>query len=177
MSISNREVWTVIHGMLLGGIFLLAFSGGLAGLLSLRPQWATPEGIHEQVRRLKIGLWLMAVAAWGAVISGTYVVYPWYRARPPEGATDLSLYPRSLLLADPATKGWHEFGMEWKEHVAWVAPIAATVAAFVVSYYGPALAKRDAERRALMAFYVIAFGTAAVAGVLGAFITKLAPVR
>ena len=67
--------------------------------------------------------------------------------------------------------------MEWKEHVAFLAPIAATVVAFVVSYYGPLLAKKVGERRAVMVFFIFAFAAAAVAGVLGAFINKYAPVR
>jgi hypothetical protein len=46
-----------------------------------------------------------------------------------------------------------------------------------VAYYGPALAKKAGERRTLMLFYLIAFGTAAIAGVFGAFINKVAPLR
>ena len=34
-----------------------------------------------------------------------------------------------------------------KEHVAFLAPIAATVVAIVVSYYGPTLARKVGERR------------------------------
>ncbi len=170
MSISIRESWTVLHGMLFGAAFLLAFAGGLAGLYSLRPEWVTVEGVKERLFRLKAGLWGMALIAWGTVISGTFIVYPWYRAKDPTSA-------RSILLANPATAEWHTFGMEWKEHVGWLAPIAATVVAFAVTYYGPALAKKVGERRALMIFFVIAFATAAIAGMFGAFINKVAPVR
>lgn len=170
MSISAREAWTVLHGMIFGAVFLLAFAGGLAGLYSLRPEWVTTAGIRERLTRLKIGLWAMAVVAWGTVISGSYIVYPWYRAKEPNSA-------RSILLGSPTTAEWHNFGMEWKEHVGWLAPIAATVVAFVVSYYGPVLAKRLGERRAIMVFFVIAFATAAVAGLFGAFLNKVAPVR
>jgi hypothetical protein len=49
--------------------------------------------------------------------------------------------------------------------------------AFAVTYYGPALAKKVGERRAVMAFFVFAFATAAAAGMFGAFITKAAAVR
>jgi len=42
MALTEREAWTVIHGMVLGAIFLLAFAGGLAGLWSLRPAFLTP---------------------------------------------------------------------------------------------------------------------------------------
>ena len=170
MSISVREGWTVLHGMIFGAAFLLAFAGGLAGLYSLRPQWITAEGIKERLTRLKVGLWGMAIIAWATVISGTFIVYPWYRVKDPTSA-------RSILLADPSTAQWHTFGMEWKEHVGWLAPIAATVVAFAVTYYGSSLAKKVGERRALMIFFVVAFAAAAAAGVFGAFINKVAPVR
>ncbi len=177
MEISIREVWTVLHGMLFGAAFLVAFAGGLAGLYSLRPEWVTVAGIQERMMRLKVGLWGMAAIAWATVITGTFIVYPWYRAKPPEGTVDLTNFPRYLLLANPNTAAWHSFGMEWKEHVGWLAPIAATVVAFAVTYYGPSLAKRVGERRALMVFFVISFLAATVAGVFGAFINKVAPIR
>ena len=177
MEITAREGWTIVHGMGFGAIFLLAFAGGLAGLYSLRPEWVTASGIQERLTRLKAGLWTMAAVVWATVLTGTYIVYPWYRANPPEGAKDLSAFPKFLLLANPNTAQWHEFGMEWKEHVAWLAPIAATVVAFVVTYYGPTLAKKIGERRALMVFFAVAFATAAIAGAFGAFITKAAPLH
>jgi hypothetical protein len=80
-----------------------------------------------------------------------------------------------LLLADPSIAEWHRFGMEWKEHVGWSAPIAATMVAFAVTYYGPRLAKKADERRSPMIFYVIGFAAAATAGVFGAFINTVAP--
>lgn len=177
MYISPREAWTVLHGMIFGAAFLLAFAGGLAGLYSLRPEWVTAEGITERVSRIKAGVWAMAIIAWVTVITGTYVVYPWYRAKPPAGTTDLSAFPRAELLANPTTAEWHNFGMEWKEHVAWLVPIAATVVAAIVSYYGPQLARKVRERGAVMAFYVAAFTCAAVAGVFGAFLNKVAPIH
>ncbi|MBI2976416.1 MAG: hypothetical protein HYY33_05645 [Chloroflexi bacterium] len=182
MEITAREGWTIIHGMGFGAIFLLAFAGGLAGLYSLRPEWVTAEGLKERMMRLKVGLWTMAAVVWATVLTGTYVVYPWYRATPPKGtdptnAAALTNFPRYLLLANASTAEWHKFGMEWKEHVAWLAPIAATVVAFAVTYYGPALAKRVGERRALMIFFVVAFAAAGIAGAFGAFITKAAPLH
>ncbi len=176
MEMNAREIWTTVHGMVFGFIFLLGFSGALYGVYSLRAGWHTPEGLVKTVRNVSLYMWALAVSVWAAVLTGTYIVYPWYRATPPEGA-DLETYPRALLLSREATAGWHEFGMEWKEHVAFLAPFAATVAAFVVSYYGPALAQKVGERRAVMIFFIFAFATAAVAGLFGAFITKAAPVR
>lgn len=177
MEVTFRESWGVIHGLIFGALFLLAFSGGIVGLYSLRPEFLTADGLKERMSRLKVWVGSMAAIVWATVISGTYIVYPWYRAKPPEGATDLSTYPRSLLLSMPNTAEWHKFGMEWKEHVAWVAPIAATVVAYVIAVYGPQLIKEPKIRKALMNFFVIAFVAAAVAGVLGAFITKAAPVH
>jgi hypothetical protein len=116
--------------MTLGALFLLAFAGGLAGLYSLRPAWLTTVGIKESIPRLIAGTWIMAIVAWITVITGTYIVYPWYRATAPKGA-DLTQYPRAYLLKDPELAVWHNFGMEWKEHVAWLAPILATAVAFI----------------------------------------------
>jgi hypothetical protein len=163
--------------MTFGALFLLAFAGGLAGLYSLRPEWITTEGVKERLVRLKAGLWAMAAVVWATVLTGTYIVYPWYRAVPPKGTTDLSAFPKSLLLSIPTTAEWHNFGMEWKEHVGWIAPIAATVVAYVVSVYGPRLAGDSKIRRALVWFFVVAFVTAGIAGMFGAFINKVAPVR
>src|SRR6266545_4797229 len=170
MELTDRETWTVLHGMILGATFLLAFAGGLAGLYSLRPALITPEGIRERARRLIVGTWAMAAIAWATVITGTWIVYPWYRSQAADS-------PRSILLANPDTARWHTFGMEWKEHIAWIAPILATCVAFVVSYYGARLIRHQAVRRALMVMFVGAFAAAGVAGLFGAFINKVAPIR
>jgi lipopolysaccharide export LptBFGC system permease protein LptF len=181
MELTERELYTVLHGLVLGTLFLLAFGGGLAGLWSLRERLVTPEGVAERTPRLLIGTSVMAVVAWLTVITGTFIAYPWYRARPPEG-TDLADparladYPRYLLLAQEKTAQWHEFGMEWKEHVAWIAPFLATAVAFAVIYYGVQLVRRNEIRRAVIVFFVLAFLAAGVAGLFGAFITKAAPV-
>jgi hypothetical protein len=177
MEVTNRELWTLIHGMGFGALFLLAFAGGLAGLYSLRPELLTVTGLRERMTRLVSGTWLMAIAAWGTVLTGTYVVYPWYRAAAPKGTTDLLAFPRSFLLANPSLAEWHNFGMEWKEHVAWFAPILATVVAFVVLRYGKRLAEKPFLRNALMVTFVLAFAAAAVAGLMGALITKAAPIH
>ena len=177
MELSNREVWAVFHGLVFGSAFLLAFAGGLAGLWSLRPEWVTVEGVRERMRRLTAGVATMALVAWVTVVTGTYVVYPWYRASPPEGTDDLTAYPRSFLLADSSTDLWHKFGMEWKEHIAWAAPMLATAVAFIVIYYGRRLEYNKLLRYTTIALFVGAFAAAAVAGLMGAFITKAAPIR
>lgn len=175
MSLTIREFWTLIHGMVLGALFLLTFAGGLAGLYSLRSELVTVTGIQERLIRLRLGTTVMAMVAWLTVITGTYIVYPWYRAPAPEGA-DLSQFPRSFLKADPAISGWHTFGMEWKEHIAWFAPILATVVAYLVWKYGPELTRNEKLRTYAIWLFVVAFVAAGVAGLFGALITKAAPV-
>jgi len=83
----------------------------------------------------------------------------------------------AVLVASPATADWHTFGMEWKEHIAWLSPILATVVAFIVVYYGTNLIRHDRVRKTAITLFVLAFGFAAVAGTLGALITKVAPVH
>jgi len=182
MEVSGRELWTLVHGMGFGAAYLLAFAGGLAGLYSLRPELVTPEGITERTRRLRWGIGLMAALVWLTVLVGTYIVYPWYRATPPEAvdktvqSEELSQFPRSYLLASETTAEWHKFGMEWKEHIAWIAPFLATAVAYAVLRYGGALAQDDRARKMLMTLFLISFAIAGVAGLLGALITKAAPV-
>ncbi len=175
MSLTDREFWALVHGMGLGALFLLAFGGGIAGLWSLRGSLVTEAGVAERTPRLLLGTTVMAVVAWLTVIVGTWIVYPWYRAKAPEGA-DLSGFPKALLTSNPDTAGWHNFGMEWKEHVAFLAPLLATAVAFTVIYYGAQLVKRGEIRQALLVFFTLAFAAAAVAGLFGALITKAAPV-
>jgi hypothetical protein len=181
MQLTDRELWTLVHGMGFGAIYLLAFAGGLAGLYSLRPELVTPQGITERLSRLRWGMVLMAVLVWLTVIVGTYIVYPAYRAKPPEGvdtkvqSSELEKYPRYWLLASEETAEYHEFGMEWKEHVAWISPLLATVVAFGVFKYGKELATNRQARNIIVALFVLSFAVAGIAGVLGALITKAAP--
>jgi hypothetical protein len=176
MEISFKELWTVAHGMGFGAIYLLAFGGAIAGIYSFRPELTTHAGIKERITRLNIGLSLMAIMSWLTVISGTWIVYIWYRAKPGEGA-DLMEFPRYFLLSKPSTKEWHEFGMEWKEHVAWIVPFIATSVAYSVYSVGEELAKNDRLKKALLWLILISFCCAAVPGVFGAFINKIAATR
>ncbi len=67
------------------------------------------------------------------------------------------MFPKALLVSSPTTAGWHNFGMEWKEHVAWLAPILATAVAYMVTKYGARLAKDDEVRRAIIVLFSLAF--------------------
>ena len=169
MDLTNREFWALVHGVLLGGAFLLAVTGGLAGFYSLRPELLTAQGARERVRRLEWGTVAMAILTWLTVIVGTWIVYPWYREDTPDS-------PRSFLLENPDTADWHEFAMEWKEHIAWISPMLATAAAFMVLYYRDDLIRNTLAKRIAMGLFIAAFVVAVIAGLLGALITKKAPV-
>ncbi len=162
--------------MAFGFGFILFFTAALALLLTLQPQLLTAQGLRRNVILLKISGTAIAGLSWLAVIIGTYVVYPWYRAAPPAGTTDLSGFPRSQLLGNPALSGWHSFGMEWKEHLGWLVPIIATLALYLIFRYGERLAAEKKIRWMVFVIVCIAFVLAGIVGVLGAIITKEAAV-
>src|SRR5579885_2523893 len=136
MEITTHDLWTVVHGMGFGTLFMLAFSGAIGEFYHLSNGGASFQQSQRDRTMLNLYLIAMVVIAWLTVFSGEYIVYPWYRAVPPAGTTDLSEYPRRLLLSSPRTSEWHNVGMEWKEHVAWLAPIAMTMVADVTMKYG-----------------------------------------
>lgn len=174
MEITFRDAMTVLHGMLFGGALLLAFSGAAS---SLRQLTDSPSSGAPNAHALTIYLRVMAALAWITVLLGAYVVYPWYRGVPPVGTHDLAGYPQHLLLANPMTAGWHELGMEWKEHIAWFAPISLTAAAALVGRYGAQLREVRALRQAAWGLLVAGFACAVIAGGFGAMLNKYAPVR
>jgi hypothetical protein len=177
MEITVRSLWTVLHGMGFGALYLLACTGPLFELYRISASSAPCPSTRGQERFLKLYLACMTVLAWLAVLTGTYVVYPWYRAAAPPGVTDLTLFPQRLLMASPATIGWHSLGMEWKEHVAWFAPISISMVAFVFARYGRNLANHRQLRTAVLGFAAASFLAAGIAGFFGAMINKYAPVR
>ena len=177
MEITVRALWTMIHGMGFGALYLLACSGALVGLHQFTSSSTPPEFTPGHQRLLRVYLITMVVLAWAAVLIGAYVIYPWYRAIPPVGTVDLSMFPQHLLMSNPTTTGWHSLGMEWKEHVAWFAPISITMVAFVFIRYGRDLRNHRQLRTAVLAFTLGSFVAAAIAGFFGAMINKHAPVQ
>ena len=177
MEITERAFWTLIHGMGFGGLYLLAGSGALVGLHQLTAPPPSPESTRGHERFVRIYLITMVVLAWAAVLSGTYAIYPWYRAVPPPGTLDLSMFPQRLLMSSPATIGWHSLGMEWKEHVAWFAPISITMVAFVFIRYGRNLRNHRQLRSAVLIFGLASLIAAGIAGFFGAEIDDYAPLR
>jgi hypothetical protein len=119
----------------------------------------------------------MVFLAWAAVLTGAYIIYPWYRAVPPPGTTDLAMFPQRLLISSPTTIGWHSLGMEWKEHVAWFAPISITMVAVVFIRYGRDLQNHRQLRAAVLSFAAASLVAAGIAGFFGAMINKYAPVQ
>ena len=179
MEITLRELVTMIHGMLFGGFFLLALFGAFVLLL----EQSNPDRIAAETRPGRpvprwqtIYLIAMVALGWAAVLSGATIIYPWYRAVAPAGA-DLALYPKFLLTSHPTTAGWHNFGMEWKEHVAWIAPMSSTMVAWVLLRHKAAWNAHRAIRGAVLGFAAVAFLAAAIAGGWGAMINKKAPVQ
>ena len=119
----------------------------------------------------------MTVLAWVAVLTGTYVIYPWYRVTPPAGMTNLAAFPQRLLMASPTTSAWHSIGMEWKEHVAWLTPISITMVTVVFFEYGRNLRRCAPLRSVVLCFTLVSFLAAGIAGFFGAMLVKHAPVE
>jgi hypothetical protein len=177
MEITTHDFFTVLHGMGFGALFMLVFSGALVELYRLSAPGA-PAAIGTRAQQL-LGLFLlgMVILAWLTVLSGTYQIYPWYRAVPAAGVTDLAEYPRRLLLSSGKTSEWHNVGMEWKEHAGWLAPIAITMVAYITMKYGRAIIQHRNMRIGVLVFAVAAFAATAIAGGFGAFLNKYAPIR
>ena len=177
MEITTRALWTLVHGMGFGALYLLACTGALVELYRFTTSSTPAEPSRGQERFLKFYFISMVVLAWDAVLTGAYVIYPWYRAAAPAGTVDLTAFPQRLLMSSPATAGWQSLGMEWKEHIAWFAPISITMAAFVFIKYGRDLKVHRNLRAAVLLFTLASFVSAGVAGFFGAMIDKYAPVE
>lgn len=173
---SDLSVWTMVHGMALGGG---AMAGLFGALLLVYTKANDSTGGASSIPSPLVGLFSLAAAGllWLTVLVGTYVVFPPYRAAPPEGALDLSAYPRSMVLADPGTAWLHSFGMEIKEHVPWIAAMLATAVAFVVLRYGGHVARDSSVRRAVMGWLGISLALVSAVALLGVFVNKVAPVQ
>jgi len=70
MEITTRSLWTLIHGMGFGALYLLACSGMLVELYRLTSPSKPSDPTPAQQRFLKIYLITMVVLAWAAVLTG-----------------------------------------------------------------------------------------------------------
>lgn len=174
MLFSDRSLWTMLHGVVLGGGALTLL---VAALVSLRLM-AWPEGAAVPERQSRGFAWLAAAVAallWMSVIGGAYIVFPMYRATPPEGIASLAAYPRAFLMSSPDTRWLHAFGMEIKEHVPWIAAMIATAAAFVARRHRATLLADRGLRRITGTLLAIVLVLVSCAALLGVFVNKVAP--
>lgn len=174
---SERSIWTMIHGIGLGGGALMALAAALFFLRAAQPGTGADAVVESQARYLAWLTVLIAVLLWLTVLIGTYVSFPEYRASPPEGAIDLSRYPRSLIQSNPGTAWLHSFAMEIKEHVPWIAAMLATAVAFTTVRYGSAMLKDRQLRGMVTTMLVVSFVLVAAAALLGTLINKVAPLE
>ena len=173
---TNRSIWTMIHGIVLGGGALMGLAAALFSLRTMRT--ADPSDVvQNQARALAWLTVFVAVVLWLTVLVGTYVNFPPYRATPPAGLSDLSQYPRSLIQSNPATVWLHAFAMEIKEHVPWIAAMLATAVAFVGVRYRSRLLTDSQLRGMATTVLVICFVLVAFVAILGVFINKVAPLE
>ena len=173
MLFSERSIWTMVHGIGLGGGALVGLAAALFYLYAARS--SDSEALPLESRALAGITVLSAVLLWLTVIVGTYVVFPPYRATPPAGLTDLSEFPRALILASPSTAWLHAFAMESKEHMPWIASMLTTAVAFVTVRYRSTLLRNSSLRNLSLALLAISFALVAFVSLMGVFVNKVAP--
>jgi hypothetical protein len=174
---SSRSIWTMIHGVVLGGGALMGLFAALFSLYAMRTADGSALGARDRTRSLAALTVFVAVMLWLTVLIGTYVVFPPYRAPAPEGLANLGRYPRSLLLSNPDTRWLHSFAMELKEHAPWIAAMLATPVAFVSVRYRARLLGDPTLRRMAAVLLGICFLLSSLAGLLGIFVNKVAPLE
>ena len=177
MLFSDRSIWTMVHGIGLGGPALMGLAAALFYLYAARSYGRPYIAAPNASRALAWVTVLIAAMLWLTVLVGTYVIFPPYRATPPVGLTDLSQFPRSLIQANPDTVWLHAFAMESKEHAPWIASMLATAVAFVCVFYRRTLL-RDAPLRNMTAtLLAVCLALVAFVALMGTFINKVAPVE
>jgi hypothetical protein len=177
MLFSERSIWTMIHGIVLGGGALMGLAAALFALHAMRPEGGSDAASAGRVRYL---VWLTVFTAsvlWLTVLVGTYVTFPPYRATPPEGLTDLGQYPRSLIQSRPDTAWLHSFAMEIKEHTPWIAAMLSTAVAFIAVRYRSQLLSDTRLNRMATTLLASCFVLVSLVALLGVFINKVAPLE
>lgn len=174
MLFSERSIWTMVHGIGLGGAALLGLGAALFYLYAARPA-PDPGGDDTGSRAFATVTVFSAVMLWLTVIVGTYIIFPPYRATPLPGTTDLSHFPRALVLANPSTTWLHAFAMETKEHMPWIASMLTTAVAFVAVRYRRTALANPAMRQMALVLLGASFAVVAFVSLLGVFVNKVAP--
>ena len=174
MLFSERSIWTMVHGIGVGGAALLGLAAALFYLYAVRP--TQQPTVNPTDPRAFVALTVFtAVMLWLTVIVGTYIIFPPYRATPPPGTTDLSAFPRALVLANPSTAWLHAFAMEAKEHMPWIASMLTTAVAFIAVRYRRTALTTPAVRRLSFTLLAVSFAIVAFVSLLGVFVNKIAP--
>lgn len=174
MLFTGPSIWTMVHGVGLGGVALLGLAASLFYLYAAppAPDASAASGPSRALARLTM---FTAIALWLTVIVGTYVVFPPYRATPLQGTVDLSPFPRSLLQANAETAWLHAFAMESKEHLPWIAAMLATAVAFVCARYRSAVLTNGDLRGVAASMLAISFVLVSFVSLMGVFVNKVAP--
>jgi hypothetical protein len=175
MLFTSDSLWTMLHGIVVGGGALLGLAAALFWLYATRLSAAPPALVPRDDRAFAALTVFVAVMLWVTVIIGTYVIFPPYRATPPAGTTDLAQYPRALVLAGTGTAWLHTFAMEIKEHMPWIASMLATAVAFVSVRHASMLSVDGSLRRMIAVLLTVCFALVSFVSLLGVFINKVAP--
>ena len=176
MLFTDSSIWTMVHGIGLGGGALLGIAAALFYLYAA----CSAEGTVRRATNARAFAALTVVTATLlllAVLVGTYIVFPIYRTPPPPGATDLTAFPRALVLASPDTAWLHAFAMESKEHMPWIASMLVTAVAFVAVRYRSDLVDSAQLRNMAVSLLAISFTLVALVSLLGVFVNKVAPLQ
>lgn len=114
MEVTYRGLWTLVHGMGFGALFLLACSAAITELWRGCFGQDSIEHVNKILRWHLLG---MTVAAWLAVLSGAYIIYPWYRAVPPTGTHELTMFPQ--LFSSPLRELQDGIRWAWNGKSMW----------------------------------------------------------
>jgi hypothetical protein len=174
MLFTERSIWTMVHGIGLGGGALIGLTAALFHLYATR---SSPVASAPESRALAAITVFTAVMLWLTVLVGTYIIFPPYRATPPVGTVDLSQFPRSWLQSNGDTAWLHAFAMESKEHMPWIASMLATAVASVVVRYRSAAVADTSLRNMAGALLAISFALVAFVSLMGVFVNKVAPLH
>lgn len=179
MLFSFESVATMFHGIAAGGVALMGLFAALFWLYATRSaDSGEARGVDPApYRAFAMLMILVAAALWITVLGGTYIVFPTYRAPPPEGMTSLVDYPRAYLLSDTGTAWLHAFAMESKEHMPWIASMLATSVAFVATRERRRLWADRGMRGMTVAVLAAVFWLVSFIALLGVLVNKVAPVQ
>lgn len=176
MLFTSRSIWTMVHGIGLGGGALLGLAAAVFFLYAVRPSQPS-DGSKTGSRAFAYVTVFTAAMLWLTVLVGTYIVFPPYRATPPAGLSDLGQFPRSFVLASPGTAWLHSLAMETKEHLPWIASMLVTAVAFVSMRYRTDVLHDASLRKIALTLLAISFALVVLVSLLGVFVNKVAPLH